>query len=184
MTTRSKFIVLDRDGIINYDSPHYIKSADELILIPGSLDAIARLTKAGYRMGVATNQSGITRGYFTEEGLAAIHQKMIAAVEDAGGCIEAIIYCPHLPEEGCFCRKPQPGMLHELARRFDCKLTDLCFIGDRASDVQAAKNVGAQAFFVFSPMTDIASMQVHSDIPTFSSLAECVDHILGVDHEN
>lgn len=184
MMTRSKFIVLDRDGIINHDSPHYIKSADELILIPGSLDAIARLTAAGYRIGVATNQSGITRGYFTENGLAAIHQKMQVAVLEAGGCIEEVVYCPHMPDDGCFCRKPQPGMLHELARRFDCELPDLCFIGDRASDIQAAKSVGAQALFVHSPMTDAVSMMAHSDVLTFSSLAECVDHILGVTHEN
>ncbi|KTC99918.1 D-glycero-beta-D-manno-heptose 1,7-bisphosphate 7-phosphatase [Legionella erythra] len=173
-----KCIILDRDGIINQDSLHYIKSVDEFVPIPESLDAIARLTRAGYQIGVATNQSGVSRGYYSEAELQAIHAKMMAAVRAAGGEIMAIEYCIHMPDSGCDCRKPQPGMLLKLAQRFQCTPDNLLFIGDRVSDIQAAKAVGATPIMVLSPMTDRALLLAYPRVPVYPSLAAFVDEFL------
>ncbi|MFC3909881.1 D-glycero-beta-D-manno-heptose 1,7-bisphosphate 7-phosphatase [Legionella dresdenensis] len=174
-----KVILLDRDGVINQDSLHYIKSVDEFIVLPGSIAAIARLTQAGYVIGVATNQSGITRGLYTADELAAIHNKLINLVEQAGGRIDAIEFCPHLPETGCGCRKPAPGMLMALAKRFGrADLTDVYFVGDRVSDIEAAQAAGASPILVLSPMTDRVALLKHQDVPVFRSLAEWVDSLL------
>ena len=174
----NKVILLDRDGVINQDSLHYIKSVDEFIPIPGSIDAIARLAKAGYRIGVATNQSGVARGYYSEEELGAIHAKMLDLVHQAGGEIIAIEYCKHMPDAGCFCRKPQPGMLLALAERLGCPLINVPFVGDRVSDIQAAETAGAAPIMVLSPMTDWASLQDYFHVPVFNSLSHYVDHLL------
>lgn len=174
----NKVVLLDRDGVINQDSLHYIKSAEEFVPVPGSIEAIARLTAEGYRIGVATNQSGVSRGYYDEEELAAIHEKMLYLVHAAGGEIAAIEYCIHMPEEGCFCRKPQPGMLLALAERLNCSLTDVPFIGDRVSDLQAAQTAGATPMLVLSPMTDRVGLEAYPHVPVFNSLALCVDHLL------
>src|SRR3990167_3048175 len=104
-------IILDRDGVINFDSPDYIKSPDELIPIPGSIEAIVKLTQAGFPIVVATNQSGVNRGLFSLKVLNDIHQKMISHIVNAGGKIDGIYFCPHTPAENCDCRKPKPGML-------------------------------------------------------------------------
>lgn len=174
----TRLILLDRDGVINRDSLHYIKSVDEFILIPGSVEAIARLTVAGYKIGVATNQSGVLRGLYTETELRAIHDKMIQSVQSAGGEIDAIEYCIHLPEEGCFCRKPQPGMLNALAKRFNCSLKEVPFIGDRVSDIQAAFAAGASPVMVLSSMTDLIGLKAYPQVPVYNSLAEYVDQLL------
>jgi len=174
----NKVILLDRDGIINQDSLHYIKSVDEFIILPGSLESIARLTRAGYRIGVATNQSGVARGFYTFDELNAIHNKMIQAVEAAGGKIDAIEYCPHMPDSGCGCRKPAPGMLLALAKRFECNLDNVPFIGDRVSDIEAAEAAGAKPMMVLSPMTDRVSLLDYPYVPIFHSLAECIDWLL------
>ncbi|MFA5959389.1 MAG: D-glycero-beta-D-manno-heptose 1,7-bisphosphate 7-phosphatase [Tatlockia sp.] len=174
----NKIILLDRDGVINQDSWNYIKSAEEFIPVPGSIEAIARLTEAGYRIGVATNQSGISRGYYDEEKLAAIHGKMHALVQEAGGNIDAIEYCVHLPESGCACRKPEPGMLLALGERLKSPIQNVPFIGDRVSDVQAALAVGAAPMVVLSPMTDRDSLKNYQHVPVFDSLALCVDNWL------
>lgn len=174
----SKVVLLDRDGVINQDSLHYIKSVDEFIFLPGSIEAIVQLTVAGYRIGIATNQSGVSRGYYNETELAAIHEKMLSQVRAAGGEIEAIEYCIHMPDEGCFCRKPKPGMLHALAQRLDCLLTNVVFIGDRVSDVQAAEAAGAKPMIVLSPMTDRVGLQSYFHVPIFNSLATCVAYLL------
>ncbi len=174
----SRLILLDRDGIINQDSLHYIKSVDEFILIPGSVESIARLTVSGYKIGIATNQSGVSRGLYTEEVLEAIHQKMTDAVQAAGGTIDAIEYCIHLPSERCYCRKPNPGMLLSLAKKFDCSLNDVPFIGDRISDIKAAQAAGARPVIILSSMTDLIGLKAHPDIPVFNSLAAYVDQLL------
>lgn len=171
-------IILDRDGIINEDSPYYIKSEDEFIFLPGSVDAIARLTAAGYRMGVATNQSGVSRGYYDEAKLAVIHEKMMYHVLAAGGRIDEIAYCSHLPDDECMCRKPKPGMLFDLAARFVCTTRDLVFIGDKITDIQAAEAAGARPILVVSPMTDQDSLQAYPHVPVFSSLAACAEHLI------
>ncbi|MBL7479091.1 D-glycero-beta-D-manno-heptose 1,7-bisphosphate 7-phosphatase [Legionella bononiensis] len=174
----TQLILLDRDGIINQDSLHYIKCVDEFILIPDSVEAIAQLSKAGYTIGVATNQSGVSRGLYTEDELAAIHLKMIRAVQSAGGKIDAIEYCIHLPSEQCFCRKPNPGMLLSLAKRFHCSLENVPFIGDRVSDIEAAFAAGASPIMVLSSMTDLIGLNDYPEVPVFNSLAEYVNQLL------
>lgn len=173
-------VILDRDGVINQDSLHYIKSPDEFITLPGSCEAIARLTKAGIRVAVATNQSGIARGYYTEAQLHAIHEKMRASVQSVGGSIDFVVYCPHMPNTGCSCRKPQPGMLLTIAKNFDCALENIPFIGDRVSDIQAAEAAGATPVMVLSPMTDRSSLVNYPKVPVFNSLMDCVDEWLGI----
>jgi D-glycero-D-manno-heptose 1,7-bisphosphate phosphatase len=145
-----KLVILDRDGVINEDSPDFIKSAAEWKALPGSLEGIARLTRAGYSVAVATNQSGIGRGLLDEATLAAIHRKMQAAVTAAGGCIEAIHYCPHRPGDGCDCRKPKAGLLREIAARFRVPLDGVPVIGDSGRDIQAARAVGARPILVLT----------------------------------
>lgn len=174
----NKVVLLDRDGVINQDSLQYIKSVNEFIPIAGSIAAIARLSHAGYRIGVATNQSGIARALYTEKELQAIHAKMIALVKAAGGAIDAIEYCKHLPDAGCDCRKPQPGMLRALAKRLQCSLTGVYYVGDRVSDIQAAEAAGASPIMVLSPMTDRAGLLSYAHVPIFHSLSEWVDHLL------
>jgi D-glycero-D-manno-heptose 1,7-bisphosphate phosphatase len=145
-----KLVILDRDGVINYDSPSYIKSPDEWKPIPRSLDAIARLTQADYRVVVATNQSGVGRGLFDMATLNAIHDKMHRAVGQAGGRIDAVFYCPHANEANCNCRKPKPGLLEDIGRRFNTSLADVPCIGDQLRDLQSAATVGAQPILVLT----------------------------------
>ncbi len=174
----TRLILLDRDGIINHDSFHYIKSVDEFILIPGSVEAIARLTRAGYKIGVATNQSGVTRGLYTEETLQAIHNKMLSLVQKAGGQIDAIEYCLHHPRDKCLCRKPHPAMLFALAKRLNGSLKHAPFVGDRVSDIQAALAAGAEPVMILSSMTDLIGLKAYPHVPIFHSLAEYVDQLL------
>ncbi len=148
MNPASKIVILDRDGVINEDSGDFIKSVDEWQAIPGSLEAIAELGDAGFRVAVVTNQSGIARGLLTEGDLRAIHARMGAAVEQAGGHLAAVYYCPHHPEDGCECRKPRTGMLRKLSRDLECSLVGAPFIGDRLSDMLAAEGVGARPILV------------------------------------
>jgi len=166
----SRIIVLDRDGVINYDSRAYIKSVSEFKFIPGSVEAIAQLTQAGYRIGVVTNQSGISRGLYSEETLQEIHAYMTDTLQKAGGRIEAICYCPHLPIERCSCRKPQPGMFRELSQKMGLELTDFFYAGDRISDIQVAKKVGAKAVLIESSMTDKHALTRFSKILVYPSL--------------
>lgn len=141
-------VVLDRDGVINEDSDAYIKSPDEWIAIPGSLEAIARLNQAGIRVVVATNQSGIGRGMFSLETLNAMHAKLLTSLARVGGHIDGIFFCPHSPDDGCSCRKPKPGLLLEIAERFAQSLSGVPFIGDSPSDLAAARAVGAEPILV------------------------------------
>lgn len=143
-------IVLDRDGVINKDSPHFIKSPDEWIPIPGSLEAIARLKQAGHTVVVATNQSGVGRGLYTLDTLAAIHQKMLAALQAVGASLDGIYYCPHHPDEGCDCRKPKAGMMHQIARDFNPNWPDAMLVGDSLRDLQSAAAVGCPATLVLT----------------------------------
>jgi len=145
-----KLVVLDRDGVINYDSDKFIKNADEWRPIPGSLDAIARLTQDGWRVVVATNQSGVGRGLFDMASLNAIHAKMHRAVNQAGGRIEAVFYCPDTDESQSLCRKPAPGMFHAIAERFNVSLERAPCVGDSLRDLQAAAAVRAQPILVLT----------------------------------
>lgn len=137
-----KNIVLDRDGVINQDSENYIRSADEWHPIQGSIEAIASLSNAGYTVTVATNQSGLARGYFDEVALAGMHQKLCALIEDAGGCISGIFYCPHSPDDLCQCRKPNTGLLEQIENELGTSLVGSWFVGDSLSDLTAALNHG------------------------------------------
>ena len=145
-----KLVILDRDGVINHDSASYIKSPDEWKPIAGSLEAIALLNQAGYRVLVATNQSGIGRGLFDMATLNAIHDKMHRALSLVGGRVDGIFYCPHANDAGCACRKPRPGLLDEIAKRFGVSLDGVPFIGDSLRDLQAGAAVGAQPVLVLT----------------------------------
>jgi D-glycero-D-manno-heptose 1,7-bisphosphate phosphatase len=143
-----KLVILDRDGTINHDSDEHIKSPEEWRPIKGSLEGIARLTQAGYRIVVATNQSGIARGLFDTRTLLAIHDTLLRALALAGGRIDAFFFCPHAAEAGCQCRKPQPGMLLEVARRFNVSLDDTYMVGDALRDLEAAAAAGGRPVVV------------------------------------
>ncbi|MDR1853291.1 MAG: D-glycero-beta-D-manno-heptose 1,7-bisphosphate 7-phosphatase [Azoarcus sp.] len=135
-------IILDRDGVINYDSEQFIKSPDEWRPIPGSLEAIALLNRWGWRVVVASNQSGVGRGLFDMDTLNAIHDKMVKSLAQVGGRLDAIFFCPHPADSTCNCRKPKPGMLIEIGERFNADLTGVPVVGDSLRDLQAGVAVG------------------------------------------
>ena len=145
-----KLIILDRDGTINHDSDEHIKSPEEFKPIKGSLEAIARLTHAGYRIAVATNQSGIARGLLDSRTLFAIHDTLLRALAQVGGRVDAFFFCPHAPDAGCPCRKPQPGMLLEVARRFNVPIEETTMVGDARRDLEAAAAAGARPVLVLT----------------------------------
>ena len=149
-TRAVKLIILDRDGVINYDSEQFIKSPEEWRPIPGSLEAIARLNHAAYRVVVATNQSGIGRGLFDMAMLNAIHDKMHRALAQVGGRIDAVFFCPHTADAKCDCRKPKPGMFMEIGKRFNVEMAEVPCIGDSTRDLASADAVGAQPMLVLT----------------------------------
>lgn len=175
-----KLVILDRDGVINHDSASYIKSPDEWKPIPGSLEAIALLNQAGYRVLIATNQSGVGRGLFEMSTLNAIHDKMHRALGVAGGRIDGIFYCPHTQEAGCSCRKPKPGLLEEIARRFGVSLEGVPVIGDALRDLQAAATVGAQPVLVLTGKgkKTLKDEGLPEGTSVHANLAEAVQHLL------
>ena len=134
----NKLVILDRDGVINADSDNYIRTAEEWIPLPGSIEAIARLSKAGYLIAVATNQSGLARGYFDEITLANMHNLMCELVEAAGGRIDVVCYCPHAPDENCGCRKPKMGLLEQISAALDLSVQGAWLVGDHEKDMQMA----------------------------------------------
>jgi D-glycero-D-manno-heptose 1,7-bisphosphate phosphatase len=145
-----KLVILDRDGVINHDSDAYIKSPEEWRPLPGSLEAIALLTQAGWHVVVATNQSGVARGLYDMGTLNAINAKMHKAVNQAGGRIDAVFYCPDMPGTGSACRKPSPGMLLAIGERFNTPLERVPAVGDKLSDMEAAAAVGARPILVLT----------------------------------
>ena len=175
-----KLAILDRDGVINFDSDQYIKSPAEWRPIPGSIEAIARLNQHGYRIAVATNQSGIGRGLFDMGTLNAINDKMMELVFRQGGRIDALFFCPHTAAESCNCRKPRTGMLEEIATRFHTELKGVPAIGDSLKDLQAAESVGAQPILVLTGKGK--STQDGGGMPkktlVFEDLAEASKHLV------
>jgi len=143
-------IILDRDGVINYDSDQFIKSPDEWKPLPGSLEAIARLSQSGYRVVVATNQSGVARGLFDMPTLNSIHEKMHKACAQAGGRIDAVFFCPHAADDNCGCRKPKSGMIEEIANRYSVDLSNVLSVGDSLRDLEASARPGAQPVLVLT----------------------------------
>lgn len=145
-----KLVILDRDGTINEDRDDYVKSPDEWVPVPGALEAIARLNHNGWHTVVATNQSGVGRGLFVMDTLNAIHDKMMRAVAQAGGRIDAVFFCPHTNADHCHCRKPKPGMLEEIAVRYNAAMNGVPAIGDSLRDLEAAVAAGAQPILVLT----------------------------------
>lgn len=180
-------LVLDRDGVINEDSDDYIRSVDDWHPIPGSIEAIAELSRAGYRVAIATNQSGLSRGYFSLDELEQIHARLCQMVEELGGSIAGIFYCPHLPDEGCNCRKPATGLLQAIEAELGESVSGAWFIGDSLKDLQAARAAGCNPALVrsgkgeksaaqlLSPDVDLESP---SEIPIFDNLACAARSIL------
>lgn len=175
-----KLIILDRDGVINYDSAQFIKSPAEWKPIPGSLEAIARLNQAGYRVVVATNQSGIGRGLFDMDTLNAIHAKMHKELMKVGGHVDAIFYCPHTADSECDCRKPKPGMFHRIATCLNADLKGVPTVGDSLRDLQAGAAVGCQPMLVLTGKG--SKTQAEGNLPEgtleFADLATAVDYLL------
>ena len=175
-----KLIILDRDGVINEDSDDYIKSPEEWRPISGSVEAVARLSRAGYRIVFATNQSGLARGLFDGDTLQRIHDKMRRAVTAAGGVIEAIFFCPHGPDDNCECRKPKPGLLREIAARLRVDLSGVPAIGDSLRDIQAAQAVGARPILVRTGKgaAAVAEGKGLAGVEVYADLAAAADALL------
>ncbi|MBU6505248.1 MAG: D-glycero-beta-D-manno-heptose 1,7-bisphosphate 7-phosphatase [Betaproteobacteria bacterium] len=174
-------VILDRDGVINFDSDRYIKNPDEWRPIPGSLEAISRLNQAGYRVVVATNQSGIARGLFDLATLNAIHHKMIDALAQHGAVLDAIFFCPHANEARCNCRKPATGLFEEIQQRYNIPLGHVPAVGDSLRDLVAAANAGAQPMLVLTGKgrKTLEAGGLPEGTPVFEDLAEAVRAIIG-----
>jgi D-glycero-D-manno-heptose 1,7-bisphosphate phosphatase len=181
----AKLVILDRDGVINEDSDDYIKAPEEWHPVPGSLAAIARLCQAGFEVAVATNQSGLGRGYFDELTLANIHNLMNAQVEAAGGCIAVLCYCPHHPDAACDCRKPLPGLLNQIEQALGLSVEGAWYVGDSLKDIQAARAKQCKPVLVRSGKgraTEAGlSAEERRDLLVFDDLAGAADYILGAD---
>ncbi len=143
-----KLLILDRDGVINHDSDAYIKTLDEWLPIASSITAIARLSRAGWTVAVATNQSGLARGYYDLATLDSMHARLRELVQEQGGDVGLIVHCPHGPNDGCDCRKPKPGMLQQIAAHYGVSLSGVWFVGDSRSDLEAALAVDCQPVLV------------------------------------
>jgi len=174
-----RIVFLDRDGVVNHDSPDFVRSVADWKPLPGSLEAIARLTEAGHRIVIISNQSGLARGLFDRSALDAIHAHLRAEVARAGGRIDGIFICPHLPADGCDCRKPKPGLIRQAERALGLNARDAPFVGDRASDLGAARAAGCRPVLVESGLgfselreEELVGVAIHA------SLCEFVDALL------
>jgi len=177
----SQLVFLDRDGVINEDHGEYVVSPEAWCPIAGSLEAIARLTAAGWDVVVVTNQSSIARGLLDEPTLAAIHVTMRNAVEACGGRLTAVLHCPHHPDAGCACRKPEPGLIHEAERRLGRSARGAPFIGDKPSDVEAARRAGCRPVLVrtgHGAGRDAEAAARQHGVPVYDDLAQAVDALL------
>lgn len=180
-------LVLDRDGVINQDSDDYIRCVDDWTPIPGSIEAIAELSRAGYRVAIATNQSGLSRGYFGLDELEAIHDRMCHLVEACGGNIAGVFYCPHLPDEGCACRKPATGLLQAIESELGESVSGCYFIGDSLKDLQAGRAMNCRPALVLTGKGQKTQAQLHSpevalsdpgSVPIYANLAAASRAIL------
>lgn len=166
-----QLIILDRDGVINQDSDAFVKNADEWVPIEGSIDAIARLSKAGFTIAVATNQSGLGRGLFNLRDLEAMHEKMNGLVHDAGGEISAVFYCPHHPDENCQCRKPKAGLIDAIESELACEARGAYLIGDSLRDLEAGISKGCQAILVKTGKGEKTWQTIeHENNPNYSNI--------------
>lgn len=173
-----KLVILDRDGTINEDSAEFVKTPEEWSALPGALEAIARLNHAGWHVVIASNQSGLGRGLFDVGMLNAIHDKMNRQLAGVGGRVDAVFYCPHAPQDGCHCRKPEPGLFEQIGERFGVDLKDVPAVGDTERDAVAGAAAGCAAHLVLTgkgatyrgrslPDTFPAGTRVHDDLAAF-----------------
>jgi D-glycero-D-manno-heptose 1,7-bisphosphate phosphatase len=192
-----KLIILDRDGVINIERADYVKSADECVPIAGSIEAIARLHRAGFTVVVATNQSGLARGKFDLDDLEAMHEKLTQLVEEQGAELGAIFYCPHHPDDKCKCRKPMPGMVDAIEAEFNISAEGFYFVGDSLRDLQAAITKGCKPILVKTgngekTLAQLADVSLQTDAPqisieqiqVFNDLAAAADFILANDSDS
>ncbi len=191
-----KLVILDRDGVINQDSDEYVKSADEFLLINGSAEAIAHLHKNGFTVIVATNQSGLARGYFELDDLEAMHSKLTVAVEAAGGELAGIFYCPHGPDDGCYCRKPESGLIEAIEAEFEVSAAGAPLVGDSIRDLQAGLAKGCEPILVKTGKGQRSLEKLQSDggtaetgisletLPCFDNLSTAADYIIEHYSEN
>ncbi|MFI3135697.1 MAG: D-glycero-beta-D-manno-heptose 1,7-bisphosphate 7-phosphatase [Methylococcaceae bacterium] len=177
--TQNHYVLLDRDGVINADSDDYIKSPDEWQPISGSLEAIALLNQAGFKVAVLTNQSGLGRGLFDIDTLDAIHAKMRRLLRDKGGEIAGLYYCPHVPDDHCACRKPKPGLAQQFSQETGTSLENVFFVGDAFRDIQTALAVGAQPLLVKTGK-GLKTIADHPELtlPIFDDLYAAAQYIL------
>lgn len=175
-----KLIVLDRDGVINQDSDAYVKSLDEWIPLPGAIEAIAALNRAGWTVTVATNQSGLARGYYSEQTLAAMHSHLRELVAAAGGELDVILHCPHGPDADCACRKPRPGMFRQIAERFElADLAGVPVVGDSLRDLEAGMALGCVPYLVRTGKgQQTAAKTLPAGTLIFDDLAAVAEHLL------
>ncbi|MFT6288685.1 MAG: D-glycero-D-manno-heptose 1,7-bisphosphate phosphatase [Alcanivorax sp.] len=187
----ARVVILDRDGVINEDSDSYIRSLSDWRPIAGSIEAIAALSQAGYTVAIATNQSGLGRGYFELEALESIHAKLNTLVAEQGGVVSGIFYCPHTPEEDCQCRKPATGLLRAIESELYLSVHNAFFIGDSLKDLQAGEAAGCLPVLVKTGkgMQTLAKIQREDvaldnpkNIPVFADLAEAAQYILKQQH--
>lgn len=179
---KTKLVILDRDGVINRDSSSYIKNAAEWRPLPGSITAIAKLSNAGFTVTVASNQSGLARGFFDRNALRAMHAKLRRLVAAANGRVDRIVVCPHGPDHGCSCRKPKPGLLLRLAQHYDTDLAGVAFIGDSLKDLQAAVAAGATPVLVRTGNGSKTERLLQGDLAqvtkVFDDLEAAAQHLL------
>jgi D-glycero-D-manno-heptose 1,7-bisphosphate phosphatase len=180
-----RLVILDRDGVINEDSDDFIKSPSEWKPIRGSLEAIARLHRADWRIVVATNQSGIARQLFDLDTLARIHETMHRRVAESGGLIDAVFFCPHGPDDHCMCRKPKPGMFQDIASRLRIDLAQVPAIGDSLRDIQAAQAAGARPVLVKTGkgFGTVSHPDLDATVPVFEDLYSAVDSLLNINRK-
>ena len=175
-----KMVILDRDGVINHMLDGDVTSVDDWDPIPGSIEAISRLKKAGYLVTVASNHSGIARGQYSEKDLQAMHDKMQKLLAARGARIDGIFYCPHGPEANCICRKPKPGLLYQIAKQFDIDLSQTPLVGDNISDIKAAKMANAKPILVRTGKGEYVMQHFPEalDVPVYDDLAHFVRETL------
>ncbi len=181
-----RLIILDRDGVINFDSDEYIKSAEEWQPLPGSIEAVALLKKKGFFVAVASNQSGLARGLFTLSDLASMHEKFFGLLAAEGVTIDDLRFCPHGPDDSCDCRKPKPGMLHAAMEKLGFTPgPDVVFIGDSLSDLEAARSAGISAYLVKTGKGERTLEKIkgtsYENTPVYLDLMDAVRHLVNPD---
>lgn len=170
-------ILIDRDGVINEDSRNFIRDPSEFKPLPGSLEAMVRAHRAGWRIVVVSNQSGLARGLFDIAALNAIHARLVDELSQIGGHVDAFFFCPHGPDSGCDCRKPRAGLLRSIHARLGIDLADTVFIGDRITDLEAARSAGVRPFFVHTGLDAVTT----ADLRTFPGVRACADLSSAID---